>query len=294
MIAILFLLVLVGLTIVLSLMGAGPGQVLIWESLLLVVLCVGWGSSWITMRIALSEIAPFTMRASGHVIGAGTLIALAWLQGRSLTVASAAAWGHICMGALFNVVAFSVFTAFAQLTTDTSRVAILIYTMPVWATLLALPILGERLTRTRTLALTLFAAGIAILIAPLAAVGFPAGTLLAIGASMSWAAGTVFRMTRDMRPVRWQSRMPERSFFRKGGASLRTSTVFAAATLSRTASASFAGSKRRHSFSSIWPMPASTLSRVASIEPPRVADIQRKRQGRAGFQKDMVMCIRLQ
>ena len=36
MIAILFLLVLVGLTIVLSLMGAGPGNVLIWESLLLV------------------------------------------------------------------------------------------------------------------------------------------------------------------------------------------------------------------------------------------------------------------
>ena len=45
MIAILFLLVLVGLTIVLSLMGAGPGNVLIWESLLLVVLfCVFFGA----------------------------------------------------------------------------------------------------------------------------------------------------------------------------------------------------------------------------------------------------------
>ena len=40
MIAILFLLVLVGLTIVLSLMGAGPGNILIWESLLLVGLFV--------------------------------------------------------------------------------------------------------------------------------------------------------------------------------------------------------------------------------------------------------------
>jgi len=35
-IAILFLLVLVGLTIVLSFTGTGPGNVLIWESLLLV------------------------------------------------------------------------------------------------------------------------------------------------------------------------------------------------------------------------------------------------------------------
>ena len=45
MIAILFLLVLVGLTIVLSLMGAGPGNMLIWESLLLVVLfCLFFGA----------------------------------------------------------------------------------------------------------------------------------------------------------------------------------------------------------------------------------------------------------
>ena len=160
--------------------------------LLLVVLCLGWGFSWITMRLALDEIPPFTMRASGHLIGATVLIALARWQGRSFAVANRAAWIYICVGALFNVVAFSVFTAFAQLITETSRVAILIYTMPVWATLLALPVLGERLTPVRVLALTLLVAGMSILIAPLAAVGFPAGTLLAIGAAMSWAAGTVY------------------------------------------------------------------------------------------------------
>ena len=45
MIAILFLLVLVGLTVVLSLMGAGPGNVLIVESLVLVVLfCLFFGA----------------------------------------------------------------------------------------------------------------------------------------------------------------------------------------------------------------------------------------------------------
>src|SRR5215217_4383583 len=45
MIAILFLLVLVGLTVVLSLMGAGPGNTLIWQSLLLVGLfCLFFGA----------------------------------------------------------------------------------------------------------------------------------------------------------------------------------------------------------------------------------------------------------
>ena len=160
--------------------------------LLLVLLCLGWGTGWVAMRIALDDIAPFTMRASGHLLGASVLFALGQLQGRSFAVAGARTWGHIAVAGLFNVVAFSIFTAFAQLITDTSRVAIMVYTMPIWATLLALPILGERLTPTRVLALALCVAGMAILITPLAAAGFPAGTLLAVGAAMSWAAGTVY------------------------------------------------------------------------------------------------------
>ncbi len=171
--------------------GRAPAEAL-KARLLLLLLCLGGGTGWVAMRIALDEIEPFTMRASGHLIGAGMLMVLARLQGRGIAVVGARAWGHIAVAALFNVVAFSVFTAFAQLMTDTSRVAIMVYTMPVWATLLALPILGERLTPTRTIALALCVAGMIILMTPLATSGFPAGAMLAVGAAMSWAAGTVY------------------------------------------------------------------------------------------------------
>ncbi len=56
MIAIIFLLVLVGLTIVLSLMGAGPGNVLIWESLLLVGLFVVFFGAGIYVAAALGAL----------------------------------------------------------------------------------------------------------------------------------------------------------------------------------------------------------------------------------------------
>ena len=56
MIAIIFMLVLVGLTIVLSLMGAGPGNVLIWESLLLVVLFVVFFGAGIYVGAALGAL----------------------------------------------------------------------------------------------------------------------------------------------------------------------------------------------------------------------------------------------
>jgi drug/metabolite transporter (DMT)-like permease len=160
--------------------------------LLLIVLCIGWGTTWVTMRIALEQIPPFSMRVATLSLGAIVLISFARFQGRTLTIAHRRTWVHICMASLFNIVAFSVFTPFAQLSAETSRVAIMVYTMPIWAAMLALPILGERLTPTRIAALTLCVAGMTILIAPLAGLGIPVGILLALAAAMSWAAGTVY------------------------------------------------------------------------------------------------------
>ena len=39
--------------------------------LLLVVLCIGWGTAWVTMRMALDEIPPFSMRVATLSLGAG-------------------------------------------------------------------------------------------------------------------------------------------------------------------------------------------------------------------------------
>jgi len=160
--------------------------------LLLVVLCIGWGTAWVTMRMALDEIPPFSMRLATLSLGATVLTTFALLQGRKLAVGHRRTWIHICMASLLNIVAFSVFTPFAQLSAETSRVAIMVYTMPIWAAMLALPILGERLTTTRIAALTLCVAGMAILISPLADLGIPVGIMLAVAAAMSWAAGTVY------------------------------------------------------------------------------------------------------
>ena len=160
--------------------------------LLLIVLCIGWGTTWVTMRIALEQIPPFSMRLATLSLGAIVLTTFALFQGRKLAVVHRRTWVHICMASLFNIVAFSVFTPFAQLSAETSRVAIMVYTMPIWAAMLALPILGERLTPTRIVALALCIAGMTILIAPLAGLGIPVGIMLALGAAVSWAAGTVY------------------------------------------------------------------------------------------------------
>jgi drug/metabolite transporter (DMT)-like permease len=109
-----------------------------------------------------------------------------------LRIPSLKVWAHVLVGSLLNVVAFSLFSAFAQLAATTSRVAILAYTMPIWAVLLAWWFLGERPNRVQALALLLCAIGLAILIYPLAANGIPLGILFALAVGVCWAGGTVY------------------------------------------------------------------------------------------------------
>jgi drug/metabolite transporter (DMT)-like permease len=165
---------------------------------MLVMLSLVWGLTWPAMKIALSGIPPFTMRVSSIAVGTVALYVLAKLQGTSLRVKGRLAWLHIFAISMLNIVLFSTCTVFAQLYAATGRVAMLVYTMPIWASLLARITLGERFTRSGVLALALCAAGTAILVYPLAQASVPIGILLALGGSISWAAATVYMKWADL------------------------------------------------------------------------------------------------
>jgi drug/metabolite transporter (DMT)-like permease len=167
-------------------------QVDIGARVMLVVLGLIWGVTWPVMKIALNEIPPLTMRGTAAVLGAVTYYMLCVVMRRSLRIPSLKVWAHVLVGSLLNIVAFSLFSAFAQLAATTSRVAILAYTMPIWAVLLAWWFLGERPNRVQVLALLLCAIGLAILIYPLAANGIPLGILFALAVGVCWAGGTVY------------------------------------------------------------------------------------------------------
>ncbi len=165
---------------------------------MLVMLSLAWGLTWPAMKIALSGIPPFTMRVGSIAVGTLALYVLAKLQGTSLRVKGRFAWLHIFVISFLNIVLFSTCTVFAQLSAATGRVAMLVYTMPIWASLLARLILGERFTKAGVMALALCLSGTAILVYPLARAGVPTGILLALGGAICWAAGTVYMKWADL------------------------------------------------------------------------------------------------
>ena len=160
--------------------------------LMLVLLCVIWGVTWPLMRIALYQIPPLSMRTVTAALGSLTLYLACRAQGRSLRVARAADWLHLTVGSLLNIVAFTVFGSFAQLSAATSRVTILAYTMPIWSVLFAWLLLRDWPNRMQATALLLCAVGLGILIYPLAETRIPPGIWLALLTGVCWAAGTVY------------------------------------------------------------------------------------------------------
>lgn len=176
---------------------------------LLVLLAFVWGLSWPIMTIALAEFSVWTLRVSGFSISALSLFALIRLQGRSAAIPRGVTWLHIVAASLFNVVGFGLFSSFALLTATTSRVVIVNYSMPIWASLMAWLVLGERLSTRAAIGLVLCVSGLSVLVYPVATEQSAAGLLLALCCALSWAAGTVYmkwaRMSGDLLAITaWQ------------------------------------------------------------------------------------------
>jgi drug/metabolite transporter (DMT)-like permease len=159
--------------------------------LLVVMTGLLWGFNWVAARIILSALPPWTMRALGIGLGALTLFVAAAVGGVALSVPRSERMKIVIAG-FFNVAIFNACSAYAQVYGTTSRAVVIAYSMPIWAALLAHFALKEKLTAVKLAALALCAAGLAILIWPLARAGLPLGALFALICAWSWAAGTVY------------------------------------------------------------------------------------------------------
>src|SRR5262245_59364733 len=139
------------------------------------------------------------LRVLGYGIGTVFMFGLVRVRGRPAALPFGRIYVHVIVSALLNVMGFGVLTTFAQMNALTARVVIVSYSMPVWASLMAWALLGERLDARSILGLLLCVAGLGVLIYPVAFSGVPVGLWLSRAGALSWAAGTLY--------VRW-ARIP--------------------------------------------------------------------------------------
>lgn len=161
-------------------------------ALLIAAIGLFWGGNWPAVRFALMDLPPFSLRAIGFTSGALMLLGWAWARRLPLRVSrQELPWLAVAGG--FTILGFNVGTAFAQLNMPTSQAAIIAFTMPCWALLMAIGLLGERITGRQWLGLGLGQIGLLLLGPAALAAGLDGliGPLFVLGAALSWAFGTV-------------------------------------------------------------------------------------------------------
>jgi len=159
----------------------------------LAITSVGWGFNWPVTKFLLGELPPLTLRGSTGVLGAALLAVLAVVRAQSLAV-PLKQWPRVALAAILNVTGWMVLMGLALVWLPASEAALIAYTMPVWASLLAWPLLGERPTVLRTIGLGMAFAGLASI---MGGNGFTAsaaklpGIIMALGGAFGFALGTV-------------------------------------------------------------------------------------------------------
>jgi len=109
----------------------------------LLVTALGWGLNWPAMKQLMLELPPLFARGVAGLGAAAmfTLIALALRQELRIP---AALRGRLLAASLVNISAWMGFSTLSMQWLTAGQGALLVYTMPVWATLFAWPVLGHR------------------------------------------------------------------------------------------------------------------------------------------------------
>lgn len=159
----------------------------------LAITSVGWGLNWPVTKYLISELPVLTMRGLTGVAGATLLAVLALTQGQSLRVARHL-WPRLIVAALLNVTGWMVLMGLGLLWLPASEAALIAYTMPVWASLLAWPVLGEQPTMLRAVALVMAFVGLAAIMGANgvnASVAKLPGVVMVLIGAIGFALGTV-------------------------------------------------------------------------------------------------------
>src|SRR6478672_2855922 len=130
---------------------------------LILILTLVWGCNWPVLKMGVTELAPLTFRGLTLPLAALGMLIVARMSGDSIRVPRTL-WWRLCVLAFFNIACWNGLVLFGVQQLPAGRSAIIAYTMPIWATMIAAVMLHEPLSRRKMFGLVLGAAGMAVLL----------------------------------------------------------------------------------------------------------------------------------
>lgn len=162
---------------------------------LLVTLSILWGGSFFFIKLALRELPPFTIVLSRVSLAAIALSLIVWLSGQSMRHSLKRWQEFFVMGALNNLIPFSLI-AWGQTQITSSLAAIFNATTPIFTVLLAHFLTqDERFSSKRLLGTILGLCGVVVLMRPQTIVGLSLtnlGQLAVLGAACCYGLAGIY------------------------------------------------------------------------------------------------------
>jgi probable blue pigment (indigoidine) exporter len=177
--------------------------------LMLLITATAWGFNWPVLKFVMHEWPPFLFRVMSGGFGVLLLLSIALFRGERLLPRSDQ-WGRLVVASILNITSWMGLATLSLFWLDASEAAIIAYTMPIWAALIAWPVLGERPTWQRVAGLALGLSGVGVLMAgqllsaPMSAlVAKLPGVACILGTALMFASGAVFTKLKpvQMAPV---------------------------------------------------------------------------------------------
>jgi probable blue pigment (indigoidine) exporter len=171
-----------------------------------------WGLTWPQSKFLLTMLPPFSMRGLCGVLGFTFAFLVAVIR-REQIWPPADQWPRLFVFSMLNYGLFIVLTTQSLVWLKASEAVVITYTLPVWASLLAWPMLGERPTIRKLVALVLALGGVALMVgadpASASAEELP-GVALGFAAAILFGLGTVLAKQKPIRmppasSVAWQA-----------------------------------------------------------------------------------------
>jgi len=156
-----------------------------WLSLMVVIAVAG--------REATHELAVFQIMLMRSCIGLVMLVPLVQRTGGYGAMRSARLGQHVLRNSVHYAAQYSWFVALTLI--PLAQVVAIEFTMPIWTVLLAAAFLGERLTPSKLVAVTIGLAGVALIVRP-ASGAISVGQLIALGAALGFAVSVT--MTKSL------------------------------------------------------------------------------------------------
>ena len=182
--------------------GRGPTT---WAAVgFLLFLVFAWGGNYTWIKLALEDIGPWSFNA-GRYLGAALFLAAIFLAGGRAHILLPVAGERLALAVIgvLQVAMITGLTTLALVYTEASRVVLIVYSVPVWALLWSLVLLGEKLTRVSLLGAVLGIFGL-VLLTPADALSLDTGTITGVAFALlgtqAWALGAVLYRRR-----RWQT-----------------------------------------------------------------------------------------